>query len=207
MHHSFGKHGFHGFSKPHSPICIKVSKGGCDFEMCSYGLGRLCISTIADYYNMYYPNLVSFLFKENPFASNLQIHLAFCVNNIRDSCSLKNCCCSFQGFVLQIWRWNTPHLSIYCSISAVTAAPSMWRELADGQRQAAGNKFSAYNFWKSVIPQMEFEVLFCSKKKKVVIIIIFLHRKLQTYKEKRVHFLFSTGKVIWSTNPLPFLKL
>lgn len=28
------------------------------------------------------PNLRAFLFKANPFASNLQIHLAFCVNNI-----------------------------------------------------------------------------------------------------------------------------
>lgn len=47
-------------------------------------------------------NLSAFPFKANPFASNLQIHLAFCVNNIRDSCSQKNCRCSSQRFVLSI---------------------------------------------------------------------------------------------------------
>lgn len=47
-------------------------------------------------------NLSAFPFKANPFASNLQIHLAFCVNNIRDSCSQRNCCCSSQRFVLSI---------------------------------------------------------------------------------------------------------
>lgn len=107
------------------------------------------------------PNLSAFPFKANPFSSSLQIHLAFCVNNIRDSCSQKNHCCSSRGFVLSIWRWNVPHLIIYCSISEMTAAPSMWRELADGQLWLAGNKFSASNFWKGVIPQIEFEVLLC----------------------------------------------
>lgn len=38
------------------------------------------------------PNLSAAPFKANPFSSNLQIHLAFCVNDISDSCSRRNCC-------------------------------------------------------------------------------------------------------------------
>lgn len=147
------------------------------------------------------PNLRAFLFKANPFASNLQIHLAFCVNNIWDSCSQRNCCCSSQGFVLSIWRWNPPHLIIYCSISEMTAAPSMWRELADGQLWLAGSKFSASNFWKGVIPQIVWSLALLIRRIKWWALLFFPHWKLQTYrgKKKKKHFLLIfTSKVFWS---------
>ena len=107
------------------------------------------------------PNSSAAPFKANAFSSNLQIHLAFCVNDISGSFSQRNCCGSSWGFVLSIWQWNAPHLIIYCSISEMTAAASMWRKLADGQLWLAGNKFSTSNFRKGVISQIEFEVMLC----------------------------------------------
>lgn len=53
----------------------------------------------------------------------------------------------------------TPSYYLTVAFSAMTAAASMCRELADGQWWWAGKTSRACNFWKGVIPQIEFDVL------------------------------------------------
>lgn len=165
----------------------------------------LCISACAHSYSSSHiyrlahdstyitPHSSAFPFKANPFCfQSPKIHLAFCVNNIGDPRSQRNCCRSFPRFVLSMWRWNTAYFVIDCNVSAMTAAPSVWSELADGQLWLAGSIFSASNFWKGVIPQIEFEVLLCVQEEwNVEHCYFFPHWKLQIYRGKKKYFWFS----------------
>lgn len=179
----------------HVCTCVQGSARGYDFVSLRVPI-PIAVPTSTDLHmttTYITPHSSAFPFKANPFCfQSPKIHLAFCVNNIGDPRSQRNCCRSFPRFVLSMWRWNTAYFVIDCNVSAMTAAPSVWSELADGQLWLAGSIFSASNFWKGVIPQIEFEVLLCVQEEwNVEHCYFFPHWKLQIYRGKKKYFWFS----------------